>query len=803
MEARESIALALRSQGSADWATAARILAQALDRQPSNPDLLFHLAVVRRREGRVGEALDLLTRARKSAPGRADIHYVIGNCLAALDRLEDASASYRQALAASPAFPDAANNLGVVLARLGRPDEAVAAYRRALSLKPGFGGAHHNLAKVLAQLQRHDEAIRHYRDAIAIDPANAALHFDLATSHAALEQWEAALLCYERAVASDPGHAVAHHDRGVALQKVARLDAAIASYRRALAITPDHPVFLNDLGHALLYAHRLDEAADVLCRLLRLRPRDAQATLLLAEGLSRSGRLDAAADIVRDAIAAAPAHAELRFMAGLIEVRRGRLDAGIAAFRDTLTVDAGHQGAQDELLFLLQSTLDWPAAEALAPVVRAATDAALAGGRVCAEKPFESLVRDAEPRRNRRVAEAHARRLAVAPLAPRAPAIVRSVTSEMRKLRLGYLSADFGNHPVAQVMAPVLAGHDRTRFDVTAYGYGHDESSVWRHRIEAATDRLVDLRGLGDHEAAQRIRDDGIDILVDLMVWTANARIRIPLLRPAPLQLQYLGYPGTSGADAFDYAIVDRVVVPDEARAAWSERLILMPHCYFLVDGGQAIASTGIGRADCGLPEEGLVLCSFNQAFKIDRGVFAAWLRILAALPGSVLWLAQLNHAATQRLRSGAVEAGIAPERLIFAPRIAEKSQHLERLQLADLALDTLAYNGHTTTADALVAGVLVVAHRGHHFPSRVSASMLCAAGLDELIAGDVDAYVRLAVRLGQDAAERVRLRARLRAARHSAPLFDLKRGIADLERGFELLWRHSCDGALPPQIHL
>jgi protein O-GlcNAc transferase len=794
----ESIALALRRQGNGDLVAADEVLAKALERHPSNPDLLLHAAIVRRRQGKLEGALDLLSRARARAPARADIHYVIGNCLTALDRLDAATESYRLALAANPAYPDADNNLGVALARLGRLEEALAAYRRALAMKPDLPGAHHNIAKALAQLQRHDQAIGHYRKALEAGP-HAALLFDLATSLAAIEQWEAACAGYGRAIASDPRHALAHHDLGVAQQHLGQLDAAVASYRKAIGIAPGTPIFLVNLGHALLCAHRLDEATSVLRQALRLQPGDTRAVLLMAEGLAQGGQLDAAAQVAGDAAAAAPQHAELHFMVGLVEIKRGRIAAAIAAFRHVLVIDAGHAAAQDELLFLLQSTADWSAADALASAVRAATDTALGAGQSCVEKPFESLVRDADPPRNHAIAASHARRFAPPPLpSPRVPA----TAEEKGRLRLGYLSADFGDHPVAQVIAPVLERHDRRRFTVTAYGYGHDESSQWRRRIEAGADRYVDLRPLDDRSAAQRVRDDGIDILIDLMVWTANNRIRIPLQRPAPLQLQYLGFPGTSGSPAFDYAIVDAVVVPPEARGHWSERLIVMPHCYFLVDGAQAVASTGLRRVDCGLPDDAVVLCSFNQSLKIDRVVFTAWLRILDGLPGSVLWLAQ-PAAAAERLGRAAADAGIAPERLVFAPRLAEKARHLERLALADLALDTLVYNGHTTTADALVAGVPVVAQRGRHFSSRVSASMLAAAGLDRLVADDVEDYVGMALRLGRDAAERARVRSRLVAARQAAPLFDLARGVADLERGFELLWRHACAGTLPAEIRL
>jgi protein O-GlcNAc transferase len=313
----------------------------------------------------------------------------------------------------------------------------------------------------------------------------------------------------------------------------------------------------------------------------------------------------------------------------------------------------------------------------------------------------------------------------------------------------------------------------------------------------------VDIYGVSDQTAAQRIAADNIDILVDLTAWTRGNRPRICALHPAAVQVQYLGFPGTSGAPYYDYAMVDRIVVPLEHRASWSEALVYLPDCYFIVDRDQPIATSGLTRSHAGLPEGGFVFCSFNQSLKIDQAVFSAWMKILAAVPGSVLWLAHNGPLVEANLRGEAERRGVDPARLIFAGRIEDKAQHLERLGMADLVLDTLAYNGHTSTADALWAGVPVVTAVGSHFASRVSHSILAAANLEPLMAQNIEAYIALAVQLAQTPPLLASLRSQVAIARNQAAFFDTARSVAGLEQAYERIWAQFLSGAAPRDIHL
>jgi len=344
--------------------------------------------------------------------------------------------------------------------------------------------------------------------------------------------------------------------------------------------------------------------------------------------------------------------------------------------------------------------------------------------------------------------------------------------------------------------------HDRARFEVRAYSMGPDDRSALRQRVIDAVDAFVDIRETGHRAAAERMAADRIDILIDLTLHTAGSRLEIPALRPAPLQVGWLGFPGSSGAKFFDYLLTDRIVSPPEQARFYSERLAYLPVTFQPNDDRQPIAPGAASRAEYGLPAEGFVFCSFNQGYKFEPVLFDLWMGLLRDLPGSVLWLHRLNPLAPKALQREAVNRGVAPERLIFADR-PEKPVHLRRLGLADLALDTRIYNGHTTSSDALWAGLPVLTLLGRHYPARVTASVLQAIGLPELVAADLEQYRSIALGLARDPAALSRLKAELAANRRTHPLFDSPHFVRDLERVYLAMWRRQEDGLPPAPIDL
>jgi protein O-GlcNAc transferase len=348
------------------------------------------------------------------------------------------------------------------------------------------------------------------------------------------------------------------------------------------------------------------------------------------------------------------------------------------------------------------------------------------------------------------------------------------------RLRIGYFSSDFYEHAVAYLIAEVLELHDRQEFEVIAYSYGPDDQSSMHARLRSACEHFVELAREPDDLAARRIQDDQLDILVDLKGHTMGARTSLLARRLCPIQINWLGYPGTMGAAFIDYIIADNFLIPPAKASAYAERVLRMPHCYQPNDRKRAVAAT-LPRAEYGLPTDAFVFCCFNQAYKITPEVFAVWMRLMHATPGSVLWLLQDNRWATNNLKGAALAHDISPDRLIFAPKVP-LALHLARYRAADLALDTLPYTSHTTASDALWSDCLLVALCGDTFASRVSGSILTAGGLPELVTKSLDEYERLVLRVTTDHSFRESLQSRLVSGRLSSPLFDSHKFTRDLE---------------------
>ncbi|HEY0838358.1 MAG TPA: hypothetical protein VGE72_30910 [Azospirillum sp.] len=464
--------------------------------------------------------------------------------------------------------------------------------------------------------------------------------------------------------------------------------------------------------------------------------------------------------------------------------------AGRAYDRDCRLVPGRTESASDRL-FACLSAGDWSGYDGQCRRIAAIID-----GDQGIALPLLTLLIDIGPARQDRSARLF-HHLVVKPRADAGAPLRRPLAADGR-LRVGYLSADFHEHATAYLAAELFERHDRARFRVLAYSYGADDSSPMRRRLEAGFDAFRDIRGADPEQVAARIAADGVDILVDLKGYTRHARLELLARRLAPVQVAYLGYPGTLGADAVDYLIGDRFVTPPEHQPHYRERLVRMPDCYQVNDRRRPLDAPVPDRAACGLPPDGVVFCAFNAVFKITPALFAVWMRILARVPGSTLWLPASNREAVANLRREAARHGIDPQRLVFAPHLP-LAAHLARYRLADLALDSFPYTGHTTTSDALWMGVPVVTRMGDTFAARVAASLLNAAGLPETVTTSFAGYEALAVRLAEDPATRAAWRDRLAAGRATAPLFDTPRFTRHLERAYRIMWDRHAAG-LPPE---
>ena len=597
-----------------------------------------------------------------------------------------------------------------------------------------------NLGNVLAAQNRREEALANFEKALLARPDLFEALFNRANVLLELKRPEEALANYDRVVVLRPDFVSGWNNRGTALRSLQRLDEALASFSRAATLSPNHINALTNVAIVLWDQGRLEEALAASDRALKAAPRSAEALYIRA-------------NILRDL---------------------QRLDEALAHYEQTLAANPAHQHALTGAAQMALSLCDWPRVEALRPRM---LDNAASGPSVI--QPFVLLGYSDDAGLQRRCAENYVRRTV-----PSCPALATGMRYRHDRIRLAYLSADFHQHPTAQLLAELFERHDRSRFEVTGIAFGPDDGSAMRARIKQAFDHFEDVRGKSDAEVAALLKARQTDIAVDLNGHTAGARTGIFAFRPAPVQVNYLVYPGTIGADFIDYVLADPVVLPADQQPFFREKIVHLPDCYQANDTTRILLPAP-SRAQAGLPQDSFVFCCFNNSWKITAPVFDIWMRLLDKVENSVLWLLDGLHA--PNLRETARLRGIDPARLVFAPRLAA-DQHLARHQLADLFLDTLPYNAHTSCSDALWAGVPVVTCYGKAFPGRVATSLLKAIDLPELVTTRPQDYEALALELASNPALLKATREKLKRNRLTTPLYDSERFRRNIEAAYEAM---------------
>ncbi|TCJ12748.1 tetratricopeptide repeat protein [Parasulfuritortus cantonensis] len=706
----------------------------------------FAAAVQLHRSGKIGAAIDLYLKILPRQKNNAQLLYLLGTAYLQAGRLSEGIAEVRRSLAIAPDNPDALNNLGNALKGLGRPDEALATYDRALALRPDYGDAHFNRANVLQDLGRHAEALAAYEQALALRPDHAEAHNNRANALKDLGRPDEALAGYDRALAARRNYAEAYNNRGVVLKDLKRHAEALADYERALALRPDYPEAHYNRGNALAELKRHEEALASYERALAGRPDYADAHHNRGNVLKDLKRYAEASASYERALALRPDYPFLRGKALQARMQqcvwRG-LEADLQAL--AAGISAGRPVTPP---FELLGVIDDPALQ-------------LAAARLFARERY-----------------------------PEGGAVVGTPTPG-RKIRIGYYSADFHNHATTWLMAELFEAHDVDAFEVHGFSFGPDKNDEMRRRVSSALHRFHEVSARSDREIAELSRTLGIDIAVDLKGYTGDSRTGIFAQRCAPIQVSYLGYPGTMGAPYIDYLVADPTLIPEADRRHYSEKICYLPHSYQVNDSRRAISERVFSRAEAGLPASGFVFCCFNNNYKILPATFDGWMRILKAVEGSVLWLLEDNPAAAANLREAARARGVAEGRLVFAPKL-KLDEHLARHRLADLFLDTLPYNAHTTTSDALWAGLPVLTRIGRSFAARVAASLINAVGIPELITGSQADYEAMAIELARQPAALARIRTTLARNRSTSPLFDGRRFARDIEAAYaQMIGRH------------
>jgi predicted O-linked N-acetylglucosamine transferase (SPINDLY family) len=736
-----SQAIAFHQTG--NLADAERLYLQLMAAQPQDAAPPHLLGVVRAQQGRNGEALELIGAALKIRPDAPEILSNYANVLKAQGRFTDALDNYDRALAIKPDYAAALAKRGLVLRDLGRLAEALDSTERALALNPNYAEAASNRGIILSDLGRHDEALASYDRALAVARDYPDLWNNRALTLKCAKRPVEALASVERALALHPDFAEAHSNRGIILFDLKRMGEALASYGQALTLRPDYAEAFNNRAVALWSLKRFAESLADCDHALALRPHFADAFYNRGNAL----------------------------------LEMGRPEEALESYEQALTADPGHPNALSGLANAAMTIGDWARTAKLADRLKQDVQA---GTSVI--QPFVLMGYWDDNELQLRCSQNYVRQTGPGPQPP----LWKGERYTHDRIRVAYLSADFHQHVTAALTVEMFEHHDRTQFETIAVSFGPDDGSTMRGRLIDAFDRFHDARLQTDREVATLLKRWEVDIAVDLGGHTSGARPWVLAHRAAPVQAKYMGYPGTSGSNFIDFIVTDRIVVPPDQDPFFSEKIAALPDTLWVTDTVSTILPPPT-RTESGLPETGFVFCCFNHNWKITAPLFDIWMRLLGKVEGSVLWLLQGNEAIRANLRREAQARGIDPMRIVFAGRTTP-DLHLARQQLADLFLDTLPYNAHTTASDALWAGLPVVTTPGHSFPARVAASILTAAGLPELIAPNLSSYESLALELATHP-ERLRaIREKLAHNRQTTPLFDTARFTRNLEAAYRTM---------------
>ena len=665
-----------------------------------------------------------------------------------------------------------------------RGDPAAAATCRAALARAPDDVAGWNLLGEILNASDPAAALEAWWHALELDPENAEASFHLGNRFRERQEPAAAVIHYERALASAPDHTGVLNNLGLALHEMGQLERAEACYRQVLAIDPQHTGALANLANVLSAREAVREAASIYDRLFAIR-KDWPGSIWIRRAMAQNAAQDfnGAIDSYREAARLDPDDMQVQIHLGTLCVQQRRYAEGEAALRRALELDPPNRYALSMLAHARQHRCAW----AGLPDLFSRIESVLEGDDAETDfpcMPFATLAMPLSPLAQLHAAQRYSRTIAREPL-PAKPVVHRA---PHERLRVAFATWNMRDHPTMHLSLEFWEKIDRSRLEMFAYSLRADDDNPFQRRARGAFEHYADVSQDAAGRIAERIREDRIAVLIDRNGYTLNAREGIFPLRPAPIQVNCIGFPGTMGAPWYDYIFTDRFTVPEPLQRYYSERPLYMPHMAFPSDTTRLPSGPPPQRAACGLPEKGFVFCCFNTSYKILPDVFAIWMRLLAAVPGSVLWLLQTSPEVRENLRAEARAAKVDPERLVFAP-IVPVGEHLARNAAADLFLDSYPYGAHTTANDALLAGLPVVTRAGETMVSRIAGAQLAAIGLPELVTKSFEAYAALALELATHRDVLAGYRARLAANRPQAPLFDMTRYARDFEDAMERIW--------------
>lgn len=781
-----------RSFGSGDLLKAEQLYSQSIEADPNQCAAYNNRGIVLYHLDRFEEALASYDQAIALKPDYAQAYSNKGIVLHANNRLDEALSSYERAIALKPDYADAYYNRGRLLNDMERSDDALASYDQAIALKPDYVDAYYNRGLVLFDLKRFDEALKCFGEVIELNPNHAETYNNRGVTLNALERFGEALISYDHSLMLRPNHAETHNNRGTALSNLKRLEDALTSYDQAIALKPDYAEAYNNRGLLFYDLKQWDKALANYDRAIALKADYAEAYYNRGIVLNELKRVEEALASYDRAIEFDQNYADAYHNRGLILNDLNRLDEALASYDRAIALMPDHDFLYGYWLHNQMQLCSWSNYDNKMSLLASKVEQ-----NEKASVPFILLAQSNSRALQKKAAEIFVQRrypanYALAPI---------SKYSSHDKIRIGYFSADFRNHPVSFLTAELYELHDRSRFELIAFYFGPDTKDDMRTRIAAAFDQFIDVRDLSDEEVALMARKLEIDIAIDLGGFTAQCRTGIFALRAAPMQVSYLGYLGTMGAEYIDYLIADDTMIPKHHQQDYTEKIIYLPS-YQVNDRKRIIADKTFTREELGLPSKGFVFCCLNNNYKIRPDTFDLWMRILIQVEDSVLWLLADNETIERNLRAEAELRGVDKERLVFAKNLP-LPEYLGRYRSAGLFLDTSPYNAGTTASDALWAGLPVLTLLGETFAGRMAASLLHAIHLPELITRTSEEYEKLAVTLATQPEKLEGIKQKLASNRLTTPLFDTEQFTKNIEAAYTQIYERYHAGLAPEHIYI
>ncbi|XWS57791.1 hypothetical protein CRYUN_Cryun09bG0203600 [Craigia yunnanensis] len=836
-----NMANAWKEKGDID--VAIRYYMIAIELRPNFADAWSNLASAYMRKGRFNEAAQCCRQALQLNPRLVDAHSNLGNLMKAQGLVQEAYSCYLEALRIQPTFAIAWSNLAGLFMDSGDLKRALQYYKEAVKLKPAFPDAYLNLGNIYKALGIPQEAIVCYQRAVQTRSNNPIALGNLASTYYERGQLDLAILHYKQAIACDQRFFEAYNNLGNALKDVGRVDEAIQCYNQCLTFQPNHPQALTNLGNiymewnmvaaaasyykatlavttglsapfsnlAVIYKQQGNYVEAISCynEVLRIDPLAADGLVNRGNTYKEIGRVSEALQDYIHAINIRPNMAEAHANLASAYKDSGHVEAAVKSYKQALLLRQDFPEATCNLLHTLQSLCSWEDRDKMFTEVEGIIRRQINMSVLPSVQPFHAIAYPIDPMLALDISRKYAAhcsliasRFTLPPFNHPAPIPIKRNGGNER-LKVGYVSSDFSNHPLSHLMGSVFGMHNRENVEVFCYALSQNDGTEWRQRIQSEAEHFIDVSAMPSDVIAKMINEDGIQILINLNGYTKGARNEIFAMQPAPIQVSYMGFPGTTGANYIDYLVTDEFVSPLRYSHIYSEKLVHLPHCYFVNDYKQKNRDVldptcQHKRSDYGLPEDKFIFACFNQLYKMDPEIFNTWCNILKRVPNSALWLLRFPAAGEMRLRAYAVAQGVQPEQIIFTD-VAMKHEHIKRSALADLFLDTPLCNAHTTGTDVLWAGLPMLTLPLEKMATRVAGSLCLATGLgEEMIVKSMKEYEERAVSLALNRSKLLALTNKLKAARLTCPLFDTARWVRNLERSYFKMWNIYCSGKQP-----